>query len=127
MLWELEAAIETVHNEETAAAGAIPAETVGRQTEGSSKQRDSKSRLKGIEGLGPKKSDLSRYMHNLTEKQQLALSLKYEYGLRLGEIASRMEVDRKTAYEHFKAAERKIQQARSNEKRKARRDKNIDE
>jgi hypothetical protein len=126
-LWALEAAIETVRNEETAAAGAIPAEMAGGQTEGSGNKADSKSRLKGIEGLGPKKSDLSRYMHNLTKKQQLAFSLKYEYELGLGEIASRMEVDRKTAYEHIEAANRKVGQAHSNEKRKARSAKVVDE
>jgi hypothetical protein len=125
--WELGAAIETVRNEEIAAAGAIPAATVGGQTEEPSKQKGSKSLLKGIEGLGPKKTDLSQYMHNLTERQHLAFSLKYEFGLGLSEIASRMGLDRKTAYEHLAAANRKINQARSNEKSKARRPKSGDE
>jgi DNA-directed RNA polymerase specialized sigma24 family protein len=71
------------------------------------------------EGL-VRKADLSRYMHNLTEKQRLAFSLKYEYQLGLAEIASRMGLDRKTAYEHIEAANRKIKQAYSGEKRKAR-------
>ena len=95
-LWELGVEIETVRNEETAAAGAIPVETVYEQTEGPSKRKSSEHRLKGIEGL-VRKADLSQYMHNLTEKQQLAFSLKYEYQLGLGEIASRMGIDRKTA------------------------------
>lgn len=38
-LWELGAAIETVRNEEIAAAGAIPAETVNRQTRGPNKRK----------------------------------------------------------------------------------------
>ncbi len=120
-LWELAAAIERVRNEETAAAGAIPAETVGGQSRGRIEPKGSKHRLKGIEGLGPKVADLSRYTHILTEKQRLAFSLKYEYRLGLAEIASRMDLDRKTAYEHIKAANRKINQAYSSERRKARR------
>lgn len=118
-LWDLEVALQRVRNEETAAAGAIPAATVAGQAEDPTKQKGSKSLLKGIEGLGPKKIDLSQYINNLTEKQHLAFSLKYEYELRLAEIASRMEVDRKTAYEHIEAARRKIEQTRSSEKRKA--------
>ena len=70
-LWALGAAIENVRNEETAAAGAIPAEAAGGRTRGSSKHH-----LRGFEGLGPKKADLSRYKHVLTEKQQMAFSLK---------------------------------------------------
>jgi DNA-directed RNA polymerase specialized sigma24 family protein len=72
-------------------------------------------------GLGPKKTDLSHYTDRLTEKQRQAFSLKYEYELGLAEIASRMGLDRKTAYEHIEAAKRKIDQARSSEKRKAHR------
>jgi len=58
-------------------------------------------------------------MDGLTEKQQLAFSLRLEYRLPLAEVASRMGIDRKTAYEHFQAASKKIDEARSNEKRKA--------
>lgn len=125
-LWELEAAIDTVRNEEITAAGAIPVETVSGQTGGPSKREGSKYHLKGVEGL-VRKADLSRYMDNLTEKQQLAFSLKYEYGLGLTEIASRMGLDRKTAYEHIKAAERKIDQVHSSERRKAKRAKGTPE
>ena len=121
-LWDVAAAIERVRNEEIATAGAIPAEVVG----GPSKRKDSKQRAKGVEGL-VRKADLSRYMHNLTEKQQLAFSLKYEYELGLAEIASRMELDRKTAYEHIEAAKRKIDQARSSEKGKGHRAKSTGE
>ena len=118
-LWELGAAIEAVRNGEIAAAGAIP-EIANRQTREQNERKGSKHRLKGVKGL-VRKADLSRYMHNLTEKQQLAFSLKYEYGLGLAEIASRMDLDRKTAYEHIEAARRKIDQARSSAKRKAHR------
>ncbi|MGA2483340.1 MAG: hypothetical protein ABSF92_09495 [Candidatus Acidiferrales bacterium] len=118
-LWELETAIDTVRNEEIAAAGAIPEATVGGQAGGPNKPP--KHWLKGFEGLGPPKTDLSQYMHNLTEKQQLAASLKWEYGLGLAEIASRMGINRKTADEHIEAAKRKIDEALSSEKRKAHR------
>lgn len=120
LLWELGSAIETVANEEIAAAGAIPAETT-KAAEEEAGQKSPKRRLTGTNGLGPKKADLSHYMHGLTEKQHLAFSLKYEYALGLAEISSRMGLDRKTAYEHIEAAKRKIDQARSNEKGKARR------
>ena len=113
-LWELREAIEIVGDEETAAAGTIP----GQPTE----DRKPKPRSpKGFEGLSHKKADLSKYTDVLTEKQAMAFSLKYEYGLQLSEIASRMAVDRKTAYEHIESANRKIQQAYSNERRKAKR------
>jgi predicted DNA-binding protein YlxM (UPF0122 family) len=82
-----------------------------------------------VEGL-VRKNDLSQYSHymdNLTEKQRLAFSLKFEYALGLTQIASRMGIDRKTADEHIKAAVKKINQARSNEKRKANRAKNTPE
>jgi Sigma-70, region 4 len=115
-LSDLGVAIATVQREELAAAGAVP--SGGTEPEGS------KSRLTGVEGLVGKKIDMSQYMHKLTDKQQLAFSLKYEYGLGLTEIASRMEVDRKTAYEHIEAAKRKIDQTRSSEKSKAHRSKN---
>lgn len=126
-LYSLREAIDKVRNEEIAAAGTFPTVTIQRQTERSNTRKDSKRRPKGIEGLGPKKTDLSQYMHNLTEKQQLAFSLKFEYELPLAEIASRMERDRKTASEHIEAAKRKIEQARSLEKSKAHRAKNTDE
>ena len=117
-LWELRAAIETVRNEEIAAAGAIPLKVADRQTDEPNK-RNSKRPLKGFEGLVRKSVDLSQYMHNLTEKQQIAFSLRFEYELGLGEVASRMGLNRKTAYEHVEAANRKIAQDRSKEKRKA--------
>ena len=58
-------------------------------------------------------------MGGLTEKQQMAISLKYEYGFGLEEIAFRMGITRKTAYEHIQAASKKIEQTRSREKRRA--------
>lgn len=115
-LWQLEEAVEIVRNEEVAAAGAIPVGTLIKEMAEGNKRP--KHWSKGIEGLTCK-ADLSRYKHGLTEKQELAFSLKYEYGLGLTEIASRMGLDRKTAYEHIKAAESKIEQVRSSEKRGA--------
>lgn len=115
-LWQLRAVFETVRNEETAAAGAMPA-GVAQGTMGDTEQKPPKRHLTGTEGLGQKKADLSQYMHNLTEKQQLAFSLNFEYGLGLAEIASRMGLNRKTVYEHIEAAKRKVDQAHSNEKR----------
>ena len=126
-LWELQAAIETVRNEEIAAAGAIPAETASRQAQGPDERKGAKHSLRGFEGLSSKVADLSLYMHNLTEKQQLAFSLKYEYGLGLSDIASRMGLDRKTAYEHIAAARRKLEQTISSDKRKALRTKSTPE
>jgi hypothetical protein len=120
-LWELTAVIERVRNEEMAAAGAIPAVTVSGDKKGSDKSKVSKTQLRGTEGLGRKTLDCSQYMPNLTDKQQLAFSLKFEYELGLTEIASRMGIDRKTASEHIEAAKRKVDQSRSNEKRKKRR------
>jgi DNA-directed RNA polymerase specialized sigma24 family protein len=123
-LWTLGAAIETVRNEEVAAAGSIPRDFVGKEADQRSKP---KHWLKGTEGLVSKKDDLSQYMHKFTEKQELAFSLTYEYGLGLAEVASRMGVHRKTAYEHIAAANRKVRQGRSSEKRRADRAKNIHE
>jgi DNA-directed RNA polymerase specialized sigma24 family protein len=122
-LWKLGAEIETVRNEEVAAAGAIPPPTMTLQTE-SNKRKGSKREFKGTEGLGQKKADLSRYMLDMTDKQRLAFSLKYEYELRLTEIASRMGIDRTTAREHLDAANKRLEQNRAFEKRKANRSKN---
>ena len=119
-LWQLGDEINRARNEEFAAAGAIRTETVHRGAD-LHEQKPSKGRFTGFAGLGQKNNDLSRYIHKLTDKQQMAFSLKYEYELGLAEIASRMGVDRKTAYEHIEAANRKIRQVQSNENRKARR------
>lgn len=110
LLWELGAAILKVRNEEIAAAGAIPTDSAAAPPTGEKRGR-------GVEGL-QKKTDLSQYLHTLTEKQQLAFSLKYEYGIGPAEIALRMDVDRKTVYEHIEAAKKKIDHARSGEQRK---------
>jgi predicted DNA-binding protein (UPF0251 family) len=79
-----------------------------------------KTSAKGFEVLGKKVVDYSQYMHNLTEKQYMAFSLKFEYELSLTDIASRMGIDRKTAWEHIEAANRKIDQIRLSEKQKGR-------
>jgi DNA-directed RNA polymerase specialized sigma24 family protein len=118
--WELVAAIETVRNEEIAAAGAIPSATVSEQMEESKKRP--KHWLKGVEGL-TRKADLSRYMHNLTDKQRLAFSLRHEYQLGPTEIAWRMGIDRKTLSEHLDAANKKIEGDRSFERRRINRTK----
>lgn len=94
------------------------------QVRGQNEPKDSKRSLKGFEGLGHKKANFSQYMVGMTDKQQMAFSLKYEYGLRLTEIASRMEIDRTTAREHLDAANRKLERSRAFEKRKANRSKN---
>jgi RNA polymerase sigma factor (sigma-70 family) len=120
-LWELGAAIETVRDEEIAAAGVIPARTVGEQDrQGSSKTP--KHWLKGAEGL-QRTAHLSQYLDNLTEKQRLAFSLKHEYGLGPTEIASRMGIDRKTLSEHLDAANKKIEEDQSFQKRRINRSK----
>jgi predicted DNA-binding protein YlxM (UPF0122 family) len=124
-LWELRAAIETVRNEEIVAAGATPLNAGDGQTK--EPNRNAKSPLKGFDGLVSKIVDLSRYTDNLTDKQRLAFSLRLEYGLGLGEVASRMGVDRKTAYEHVEAAKRKVSHSRSKEKSKAHQAKRQDE
>lgn len=115
-LWQFDAAIDVVRNEEIAAAGAIPAPT--RDAPQTGEPKKPKHWLKGVEGL-VRKADLSRYMQGLTEKQKLAASLKWEYGLGLAEIASRMGVNRKTAHEHIDAAKRKMEEVLSSEKRRA--------
>ena len=81
--------------------------------------------LKATQGLR-KKHDFSGYSHLLTDKQQLAFSLKWEYELGLTEIASRMGISRKTASEHIHAAKRKIDQGISNQKRRLTSTKNTD-
>lgn len=124
-LWELEAAVENIKNEETAAAGTLLTPMVS----GGQKERPKKPKhwLRGVEGL-VKQADLSQYWHGLTPKQQLAAALKWEYGVsKLSEIASRMGINRKTAAEHIDAANKKIKEIRSNEKRRSNRAKNSPE
>jgi len=117
-LWELGVAIETVRNEEIAAAAATPAWVIGGEQTGEPKKP--KNWLKGTEGL-VRKADLSQYMHGLTQKQQMAASLKWEYGLGLTEIASRMGINHKTAHEHIEAAKKKMDEVLSSDKRKSNR------
>jgi RNA polymerase sigma factor (sigma-70 family) len=116
-------AIETVRNEEIAAAAAFPSSTVFARSSEPENRKRAKHQPKGTEGLGQKKADLSQYMLEMTDKQRLAFSLKYEYELRLTEIASRMGIDRTTAREHLDAANRRLRQNRAFEKRKANRSK----
>lgn len=123
-LWNLGAAIGNVRNEEMFAAGTIP--TSNMSTQESKESKKPKHWLRGIEGL-VKKADFSRYMHGLTDKQQLAFSLKYEFQVQPSEIASRMGIDRKTAAEHIDLANKKVREGRSNERRNANRAKNSPE
>jgi DNA-binding CsgD family transcriptional regulator len=123
-LGHLSAAIETVRNEEVAAAGAIQTPTVDAQAREPNKRP--KHWLKGTEGL-VRKADLSKYTHGMTERQQMAFSLKYEYELGPTEIASRMGLDRKTVNEHIEAANKKIKLNRASEIRKVNRAKGAPE
>jgi hypothetical protein len=115
-------AIEKVRNE-IAAAAAFPSSIVFARTSEPESRTRAKPQPVGTEGLGQKKADLSQYMLDMTDKQRLAFSLKYEYELRLTEIASRMRIDRTTAREHLDAANRRLEQNRAFEKRKANRSK----
>ena len=117
LLWELGASIDKVRNEEIATASATPSQAVDAGATGTAEHRKPKNWLRGIEGL-TRKADLSRYKQGLTEKQELAFSLKYEYQIGPTEIAARMGIDRKTLAEHLDAADRKIKQLHSSEKRK---------
>jgi DNA-binding NarL/FixJ family response regulator len=60
------------------------------------------------------KQDLSEMFDgaHLTEKQREVISLRLEYGINFSKIASRLGLSRKTVFEHYKAAERKLQDAR---------------
>lgn len=93
------------------------------QLGGQTGPKESKRSFKGTEGLGHKKADLSKYTADMTDKQRLAFSLKYEYALRLTAIASRMGIDRTTVREHLDAANRKLENNRAFEKRKKNRSK----
>lgn len=115
---KLRAEIETARNEETAAAGAIATNSAPEEIK-AGKRSEPKIQPKGFEGLGQKHLHLSRYAPLLTDKQWMAFSLKHEYECGPAEIASRMRIDRKTAYEHLAAASRKINETYSNDKHKA--------
>ena len=123
-LWRLAEIIEIVRNEETAAAATIPA-NLGEQPRPNRKK--TARHLRGLEGLGQKKSDLSRYIHGLTDKQTLAFSLRYEYRLGLAEIADRMGIDRKTVHEHLAAANKRLERVLSNEQYKSHKAKSVRE
>jgi DNA-binding CsgD family transcriptional regulator len=57
-----------------------------------------------------KKVDLSEYLDqaDLTDRQRECISLKFEYGLTVTEIAERLGLTRKTVDEHIEAANRKL-------------------
>jgi hypothetical protein len=123
-LWELAGVIETIRDEETAAAAAVP---VRLHEESQGTKQKKRARFRGLEGLGQKESDLSRYTHGLTDKQHLAFSLKYEYRLGLAEIADRMGINRKTAHEHLAAANKRLKRVLSSEQYKSHQAKNVRE
>lgn len=68
---------------------------------------------KGLQGLGKKKTDLSRYFACLTEKQSLVASMKWEYELSTSEIARRLDKHRKTIQYLLDRAQVKMDKFRS--------------
>jgi len=68
--------------------------------------------------LPPKGHDYSEMFDaaRLTEKQRDVISLRLEHQLGISEIANRLELSRKTVYEHYEAAKRKLNYARSRQK-----------
>ncbi len=65
--------------------------------------------LKGFAGLGKKKHDLHLESAKLTDRQHDCLSMKLEYELPVTQIASRLNIDRKTIDEHLKAAHKRLE------------------
>jgi DNA-binding CsgD family transcriptional regulator len=65
---------------------------------------------KGFDALQEKYADMSGYtaLVGLTPRQRECYSLRKEYNLPLAEVAARLGIHRKTAYEHINAAEKKI-------------------
>jgi hypothetical protein len=82
------------------------------------KVKNPKHWLQGTQGLRRKPDSFSRYSDNLTDKQQLAATLRWTHDLGLTEVAARMGVSRKTVAGHLEAATRKMNQSGSNEKRR---------
>lgn len=68
--------------------------------------------------LPQKTQDYSEFFDpaHLTEKQRKVASLILEHGLKIAEIASRLGLSRKTVYEHYHAAKRKLDIARSQQR-----------
>jgi DNA-binding CsgD family transcriptional regulator len=71
--------------------------------------------------LPAKKANLSKYIAGagLTDRQCECFSLKFEYGLRVSEIVSRLRISRKTVDEHIAAAKRRIGWSQLKERKKA--------
>lgn len=74
-------------------------------------------------GLGKKKHDLSSYLESskLTDRQRDCLSMKWEYELRVSEIARRLGIHRSTVEEHIKAGTDALDNERGAEHRRKRR------
>jgi DNA-binding CsgD family transcriptional regulator len=65
---------------------------------------------RGFNGLQGKHADMSGYLAlvDLTPRQRECYSLRKEYNLPLTEVAARLGIDRKTAYEHINQAEKRM-------------------
>lgn len=66
---------------------------------------------KSLDGLGQKRTDLSRYLEaaDLTERQWECASMKYEYSLSIVEIARRLGIHRSTVQESLHAANKRLE------------------
>lgn len=76
----------------------------------SEKRKKRKRYPKGFEKLPPKRQDSLRFFENanLTERQKQCASLRWEYGLRITDIARRLGLHRKTVQEHLARANAKM-------------------
>jgi len=60
---------------------------------------------------------LSQYFDGLTDKQRECVSLRFEYGLTVADIARRLNLHRKTVTEHLQAADSRMKQSGAKNKR----------
>lgn len=65
-----------------------------------------------FEGLKQKHIELRLNQFDLTQKQQDAVSLRFEYNLSKQQVAERMGIHRTTLDEHLRAAERRMRRRR---------------
>ena len=82
----------------------------GRAENPISRKKAAKKYPNGFDGLQRKYVDMSGYLAqaDLTDRQRQCFSLRKEYDLSLEEVAGRLRIDRKTAYEHIHDAEKKL-------------------
>lgn len=99
------------------AAKSSPIPSCESSTDGSQPQSSPPDKAK----LPAKKTNLSEYMDGagLTDRQRECFSLKFEYGLRVSEIVSRLRISRKTIDEHIAAAQRRIEWSQCKERKDA--------